>query len=170
MKWLDNGTIYGRISGCPFNRPSINGTHCIKIRSRLSSFLYIFNEIDLRSSSEKENIGAKRRTTTPTASATTTSHCKKSLFKKIGTRKLIRVKSSSGKKYSDKNNDSVCVQKINSPIVNRSAETSKTKFRKIGTKKLVRVKSVGLLTTPPLTSPGRYKLRTKRKIIVKTPR
>ena len=125
-------------------------------------------KIKFRSSSEKENIGAKRRT--PTASATTTNHCKKSLFKKIGTRKLIRVKSSSAKKCPDKNNTSVCVQKINSPIVNRSAETSKTKFRKIGTKKLVRVKSVGLLTTPPLTSPGRYKLRTKRKIIVKTPR
>ena len=119
------------------------------------------------SSSEKENFGAKRNAAGSAGHISTTSHCKKSLFKKIGTRKLIRVKSSiSNKKDSNKN---VCVQKINSPIVSKS-ESSKTKFRKIGTKKLVRVKSVGALTTPPLSSPGRYKLKTKRKIIVKTPR
>jgi hypothetical protein len=32
------------------------------------------------------------------------------------------------------------------------------------------VKSIGVLTTPPVNSPGRYKLKTKRTLIAKTPR
>ena len=126
------------------------------------------------SSSEKENIGSRRKAAGGLIHTTTTSHCKKSLFKKIGTRKLIRVKSasnSSKKNLSNRHNSSVCVQKINSPIVAKSESSKSSKFRKIGNKKLVRVKSVGLLTTPPLTSSGgRYKLKTNRKIIAKTPR
>ena len=126
------------------------------------------------SSSEKENIGSRRKAAGGLSHTATTSHCKKSLFKKIGTRKLIRVKStsnSSKKNLSNRHNSSACVEKINSPIVAKAESSKSSKFRKIGNKKLVRVKSVGLLTTPPLASSGgRYKLKTNRKIIAKTPR
>lgn len=112
------------------------------------------------SSSEKEN-KLKRTMMTP-------SQCKKSLFKKIGTRKLIRVK---GNKHSTSPTGSVNVVKINSPILAKS-EGSKVRFKKIGTKKLVQVKDVSLVATPPnrFSSPRRYKTKTKRKLVVRTPR
>ena len=100
------------------------------------------------------------------ANVAVTNQPKKSIFEKIGTRKLIRVKPSG--KDPRLRHPNASVQKINSPVV--AVQSSRSRFKKIGTKKLVRVKSIGLLTTPPVNSPGRYKLKTKSKIIVRTPR